>query len=226
MPEDLLRSAVRNNAEWCELVARSHGVSGKLLEKAWRTTGTMPPFYPNVVSIEAGMQRDEVSRLAENLPLNCGWKDSYADLDLTEFDFTVRFEANWYMHAGGALGAAIIDTIDTVTTAGELEEWIAAWGDTPPEKAIFLPALMGPKVRFIFRRSAGQIDAGLIANVSRDAIGITNAFGHPDGIAQCMRDTLGRAEGMPLVGYGSDDDLRMLEDLGFKGLGKLKIWVR
>jgi len=41
MPRNLLQSAIRNNAEWCELVAVSHGVSNGWLDNAWRATGSM-----------------------------------------------------------------------------------------------------------------------------------------------------------------------------------------
>jgi len=32
--------------------------------------------------------------------------------------------------------------------------------------------------------------------------------------------------GLPLVGYESDDDLGLAEELGFKRVGRLCVWVR
>ncbi|MFT4720407.1 MAG: hypothetical protein ACI9SB_001578 [Candidatus Azotimanducaceae bacterium] len=226
MPRNLLQSAIRNNAEWCELVARSHGVPNGWLDNAWRATGSMPAFYLNVVSLEASMGRGNTSSLAEGLPQNCGWKDSFADLDLVEFGFKMRFEAIWYALTKVDFSAAGAKLVGVVTSAEQLEEWVSAWGETPVEQPVLLPELMGPNVQFIFHQSAGRIDSGLIANMSADAVGITNSFGCPGGIAHCIRYAFERAQGVPVVGYGSDDDLRMLVSLGFKALGSLRVWVR
>jgi hypothetical protein len=58
------------------------------------------------------------------------------------------------------------------------------------------------------------------------AYGVTNSFGYPGGIAHCIRYASERAQGVPIVGYGSDDDLQMLASLGFKALGNLRVWIR
>ena len=217
---------MRNNAEWCELVANSHGVPNTWSDSVWYAAGRMPPFYPSVVSLEPGVRREDILELVQNLPPECGWKDSFADLDLTEFDFSVGFEANWYALSGPLRGAYSAKSVATVTSADELDEWTAAWDETPIGQSIFLPNLIGPNVRFLFRRNAESIDAGLVATESMDAVGLTNTFGSPEGIAQCICGTFESAHGLPLVGYGSADELRMMAALGFKDLGRLRVWLR
>ena len=224
--QDLFHSAVHNNAEWCELVASAHNIASERLENAWKTTESMPPFYPNVVSTKAGTNAEEVSQLAGGLPRKCAWKDSYADLDLTDHGFSIIFDAHWYARSGNHPNLASPEAVEKVSSTKELEEWIAAWGDTLPNQPIFTPELLTQNVRFVLRRAAGQMDAGLILNWSANAVGISNTFGKPDGIVDCISYAVENANGLPLVGYGSSKELRELEPLGFKDLGKLRVWVR
>ena len=91
---------------------------------------------------------------------------------------------------------------------------------------IFVPEIMQGNVQFLFRQSAGKIDSGLILNRSSDAVGITNSFGKHDGVVECLGYAVHSANGLPLVGYGSTEELSDLERLGFTGLGKLRVWIR
>jgi len=226
MPESLLHSAVRNNADWCALVAASHDVPNSWNKKVWCASGKMPPFYPNVVTLKDGITNEQASEIAESLPKKCAWKDSFADLDLTDFGFKVAFEAQWYGLSETLATQLSSEPVHEVSSEEELENWVSAWGETPDGQSIFTSKLLEPRVRFLFRRTAGEIDSGLIANLSDDVVGISNTFGHPDGIAQCISKVSETNNGFPLVGYGSEDDLRELSKLGFVGLGKLRIWLR
>lgn len=223
---DLLLGAVRNNAEWCELVAHSHGVHSQWLGQAWSTTTRMPPFYPNVVSIESGIKKETVAGIAAELPENCAWKDSFAELELGEYGFKVLFEANWIVLTDSLSSEAACSPASFVTSSGELAEWIAAWGETPIGKTIFLPELLGSKVRFIFCKNGEKISSGLIANHSVNSVGISNCFGDSKEISQCIRRAYEWAKGLPVVSYGSDVELKEMQDRGFKELGDLRVWVR
>lgn len=46
-----LQLALRNNAEWCDLVCRSHGQLGQFHDSAWVDYGPVPEFYPNIISL-------------------------------------------------------------------------------------------------------------------------------------------------------------------------------
>ena len=223
---DLLLSAVRNNAEWCELVAHSHGVHGQWLGQAWRTNIRMPPLYPNAVSIESGIQKEILADIAAELPENCAWKDSFAELELTEYGFNILFEANWLALTDSLSGETAMRPASFVTSSDELAKWIAAWGETPIGKTIFLPELLGSKVRFIFCKNGEKISSGLIANHSVNSVGISNWFGNFKEISQCIRRAYEWAEGLPLVCYSSDSELKEMQERGFKELGNLRVWVR
>lgn len=226
MIDNLLHDAILNNADWCELVANSHGITNERFENAWRTKGRMPPFYPNVVSTIANTDAEGLTQLAEGLPPKCGWKDSYADIDLTEHGFSISFNAHWYALTGSHPNLTNTKTVGDVSSTSELEQWIAAWGETPLNRTIFTPELLTKNVLFLYRQTAGKKDSGLILNRSANVVGISNTFGNPDGIAECISYAVKNANGLPLVGYGSSEELRGLEYLGFEDLGILRVWVR
>ena len=226
MTGDLLGKAILNNIEWCKLVATSHEVQSECLSNAWRTVGIMPPFYPNVISTVAAIGSKELSQLAVGLPEKCAWKDCYANLELSEYGFSVLFESHWYALSGNPYKIKFSEAVENVSSVEMLKEWVAAWGETPLNQSIFIPKILKENVRFVFRNSAGTIDAGLILNYSDNSVGITNVFGDLDGIVECLGYAVKSASGVPLVGYGSKDELSQLKRLGFTGLGKLRVWVR
>ncbi len=222
----LLNIAVRNNAEWCERVALSHGVDCKWLTDAWFTTSLMPPFYPNVVSLKPGIDEESILALEKDLPEHCCWKDSFGELKLEQFGFKVILESSWYACLELNINDPCSELTGVVTSKEEQREWIDSWGETPSEADIFLPALPGSQVKFIFSMNEGRMVSGLIANVGDSAVGISNTFGNANGIAQCVKFAFDWANGLPLVGYGSHDELCMMEKLGFEGVGKLRVWLR
>ncbi len=223
--KSLLQEAVRNNADWCERVASSHSVLSVWRGDAWTTSGDMPPFYPNVVTLKKGISLDRAAEIAEELPENCGWKDSFADLDLSAFGFKVGIEAHWYGLSERAAAPESVSVCEVTTTEG-LESWIAAWGATPNGATIFRSEIVQQNVRFLYRMTASEIDAGLIANIDSGVVGISNAFGSSDGVVQCIDAAMKIGNGRSIVGYGSEEELGSLMKLGFVGLGKLRIWLR
>jgi len=46
-----LRWAVRNNANWCDLVCRSHGIRTTFGPELWVTTERSPNFYPDAITL-------------------------------------------------------------------------------------------------------------------------------------------------------------------------------
>ena len=186
----------------------------------------MPPFYPNLVTLREGINSEQVLEYVEILPDQCGLKDSFADLDLTAYGFRIGFEAHWYGLSGKVRSQSGTEFVREVSSVGDLAAWVSAWGETPDGESIFRNDLLQPKVRFLFRQKDGEIDSGLITNLCGDVVGISNAFGQPDGIAQCIGAVSKSRNGLPLVGYGSQEELNALTNLGFLGLGELRVWLR
>ena len=48
---DRLVLAARNNALWCDAVARAHGVKATLDDTAWTSPTRTPPYYPDAVTL-------------------------------------------------------------------------------------------------------------------------------------------------------------------------------
>ena len=110
-------AAARNNAAWVDAVARSHGVPTRSDGTAWRADGRMPPFYPNLVTLDPAV---EPGPLLADPPRGAaaGWglKDSFAGLDLALQGFVPAFDAVWLARTeprastGGASGSKTIST--------------------------------------------------------------------------------------------------------------------
>ena len=89
-----IQQAARNNAELCDIVCRTHGVTGVFVTDAWTSARRTPPLYPDAVTLEPGVvARDLLTRI-DTRP-GCSVKDSFADLDLRAAGFTILFSAEW-----------------------------------------------------------------------------------------------------------------------------------
>src|SRR4029453_1798166 len=91
-----VQDAARNNALWCDAMARAHGRAGELAAAHWLCREPMPPFYPNLVTLDASQRAlDDVRALRQSLPAGFGVKDSFSALSLERESFRLAFEAEW-----------------------------------------------------------------------------------------------------------------------------------
>ena len=119
--------AARNNAEWCNSFCRSRSVEAAFTEYMWATEERPPPFYPDAVTLRAGVDPlDVVARVQPGA--GCSVKDSFADLELSAFGFDVLFTAEWL--AGETIASQDTPGWSPVTDEPGLREWSAAWGDS------------------------------------------------------------------------------------------------
>jgi hypothetical protein len=237
--EQAVIRAARNNADWCDVVARAHGAAGRFLDELWSCDQRLPMFYPNLVTLTAhgeAPQREGVAALLERgPPLPWAVKDSFARLDLTAMGFDCLFEARWISHPPGEPRADPVDSSMNwrriETTAG-LEAWEQAWrrdlsaGSAP----IFPPALLrNPSLAFLAGTRGDAIVAGCVLNLSAGAIGLSNLFGADDRRAMvwsaCRNQALSLAPGLPIVGYERGEDLALARAAGFRELGPLRVWL-
>ena len=220
----IVAAAVRNNAAWVDAVARSHGVATRRDGPALRADGPMPPFYPNLVTLDPTL---DAPALVADPPRGAaaGWglKDSFAALDLTPEGFVPAFDATWIACDAAPAGAGAL----RIATPEGLARWTRGWGGTPEGATIFLPALLAaPGVRFYAVEAAGVVEAGLAALVDAEVAGYSNAFGPAAGIAACLAALAAEAGGRPLVGYEGGPALAAMTGLGFRPLGPLRVWSR
>jgi len=205
---DLRVAAARNNAVWCDAVARAHGSGGAFIAAAWLSRGPMPRLHPNLVTLDGAACRDahlEAIRQLEGSPPSVGWamKDSFAALDLAALDFRLLFEARWIHRPAKSLRA--VAGAQRVTDERALEDWELAWSGGTPAARVFLPALLQePDHALLAFRRDRAIVAGCVASRSDGVLGISNLFALADddeARRACLAAAMEFAPGLPLVGY-------------------------
>ena len=231
MSLELCAAAARNNAAWCDALARLNGAAGEFTAAAWINRGPAPRFYPNLVTLEGPHQeRAHLAALNQLMraPPAPGWavKDSFAALDLGGFD--PLFEARWIHRPAGAFGAS---GARRVTNVAMLAAWELAWraGESDVEGRLFAPALLRePDHAVIAATRDGAIVGGCIASRSDGVLGISNLFApaEDDGAvrAACLDAAMLLAPDAPLVGYEHGDSLARMKELGFSATGALRVW--
>jgi hypothetical protein len=219
-------AAARNNAGWCDLVCRSHGIPTVTSRQVWRAFRRSPPLYPDAVTLRAGVTEPEVLDGVDRSP-GCSVKDSDATLDLAPAGFRVLFEAEWIHRPptptspdAGALAWVAVRTPD------ELRSWAALHG----AGSVLRPQLLDhPEVVVL----AGVTDDGLVAGGigvrHAGVVGLCNVFtvsADPDlvwaGLADAVSD---RFPDLPLVGYEHGPDLTSARNAGFTSAGPLRVWL-
>jgi hypothetical protein len=234
-----IAQAARNNADWCDVVARSHGAGGKFLPELWFSDGKLPLFYPNLITLTAdgqAVQRERVAALLEQgPPLPWAVKDSFAALDLTALGFDRLFEASWIGLPPDEVSPPAEDLSirwHRVERPDDLVAWETAWRRdlSAGSAAIFQPALLQDStIAILAGRLGEEIVAGAVLNLSAGAIGLSNLFGPETARASvwndCRREAQARAPGLPVVGYERDEDLALALEAGFRVLGPLRVWL-
>jgi hypothetical protein len=223
--DDRVAAAADNNARWCDIVCRSHGISTALMPGHWVARQRAPRFYPDAVTRSADAPPADVLELADDGP-GCSVKDSFAALELAPLGFEVLFEAQWIFREP-APGTGAAASWSVVETEADLIEWTAAFGDAGTPR----PELLhDPSVRILAARDHDGIGAGAIANRTGSVVGVSNVFTTsiaPDeawsGLARTLADGW---ESLPLVGYEHGEDLDAALAAGFEAIGPLRIWLR
>ncbi|WP_250008431.1 hypothetical protein [Actinoplanes sp. M2I2] len=209
-------AAVRNNADWCAAVLRSHGLGYTFGPRVWRSAGPTPPYYPEAITLRPdATPADVLGKQAV--------KDSFAALDLAPHGYTELFAARWIHRPATAAAGA---TTERVTTAAALAEWQRAWhgrDDEPPD--VFRPALLDdPSVTVHAVRDGDRFVGGFVLNRTGAVAGLSNLFAvDPDDRPVVWSSVPG---GRPLVGYESGDDLEHAGAAGFRATGALRVWLR
>jgi len=217
--------AARNNAEWCDLVCRAHGIETVFDEDGWFAGRRTPRFYPDAVTLREGLAAGDLLPRIDSSP-GCSIKDSFASVDLSGDGFGLLFEAEWIhreptpQRIGSGLRWAAMQT------AEGLAVWTAARGDGHH----FDPSLLdNAAVAFLLALDGDVPVAGAIANRSAGAVGLSNLFSvgaDPDEVWVGASDAIAvRFPGLPLVGYERGASLSAARRAGFVTVGPLRVWA-
>jgi hypothetical protein len=231
--------AARNNAEWCDRVARSHDAAGSFMPDFWSSAGKLPSFYPNLVTLTAeGVETQRahvVALLEKGPPLPWAVKDSFARLDLTALGFDCLFEASWIRlppdgsRSGSAQGSM---RWRRVRKPDELVVWEKAWRRDLPAGSlpIFRPVLLrDPAITILAGIVGERIVAGCVLNRAVGCLGLSNLFGPEDALATVWRECRDQARSiapeLPLVGYEQGEDLALARAASFRSAEPLRVWL-
>lgn len=228
----LIHDAARNNAELCDIVCRTHGVTGVFASDAWTSTRRTPPLYPDAVTLEPGVVATDLLVRVDTGP-GCSVKDSFADLDLRADGFEVLFSAEWIHRPAQPTApdpAATVDWAPIVDDAG-LGRWSAAGAQDGDPPDLFRPALVRhPDIVMLGGYVDDNLVAGALLNRSATVVGLSNVFPDPRTLADAwtgLLATIGEQfPGLPIVGYESEDSIDAARDHGFTSLGPLRIWIK
>jgi hypothetical protein len=86
--------AVRENAEWCDLYVRAHGIEAEFSPGLWWAHSRTPEFYPDAVTLAPDVSPATVLARIDGSS-GASVKDSFAALDLSPYGFEILFEAQW-----------------------------------------------------------------------------------------------------------------------------------
>jgi hypothetical protein len=240
MDVDLAAVAARNNAEWCDAVCRTHGITGEFAADAWTSARRTPPLYPEAVILARGASAAAVlARVDAGAEVTV--KDSFCDLDLEREGFDVLFDATWVCRPtapgsatlpASTAGRAGQVTWRTVTAAGMFATWLFAWSRFNPgqERVLLSTLLDDPSVSVLAAVHDDEVVAGGIVNQSASCLGISNLFdGTGDALAtlEGFADAAaGIASGLPVVGYVSPEAVDAVAQVGFTPIAPLRVLTR
>ena len=222
--------AALNNAEWCDVVARSHGVETEIDPDVWIARTRTPPYYPDAVTLVPNPAIPDLLRRVD-ASAGCSIKDSFASLDLGPFGFRVLFEARWItrrLDVPTARGAEA--TWARMREASELAAWETAWSGGLGPQGLFRADLLAiDAVSVLAAYEADRIVAGAILNRSAEVVGVSNVFSLPGRKHAAWQGCLARASALypaaTMVGYQSSGDLDIALDHGFETAGPLRVWI-
>jgi hypothetical protein len=226
----LVRAAARNNAEWCAVMSRSHGLASSFSVRAWAAPARTPLYYPDAVTLVPGADPAALAARIDTTVPGASVKDSFADLDLTEEGFHVLFAARWIHRPASAPAIAPDLSWDVVGDRDTLRAWALAWDDGDGNAGLFRPELLGDPATFVLAglSADGRIVAGAVASRGDDVVGISNVFargGGPDAAWPVVLEAVHWLfPTLPVVGYEHGDDLASAVHHGFEPIGPLRVW--
>jgi len=219
-------AGARNNADWCELVCRTHGVATARDHHGWVALRRSPPMYPDAVTLSEDASADELLRRLD-MSAGCSVKDSFASIDLTAIGFRVLFEAEWIYRLPVERATDNPATWAAVRTPEQLRAFSAAHGGGE----VFRPGLLDDAAVVVLAAWHGDaVVGGAVGNHSDSVVGISNLFSTTAAADEVWAGAVAAVSavfpGLPLVGYELGASLAAAHRAGFRSAGPLQVWLK
>lgn len=214
--------AARNNADWYAMMWDIRGLRYTHDAHGFRAIDPPPPYHGWATAVPGAPIKALIAPLLDKPGFAV--KDGGGQHDLTGMGLQKLFEAKWLWHVGDA--DASTDGWEPVTSPSALSEWEDAWRESSPSNQRQFPEAILARRDIVFwgRRNFGGYDAGVIANLSNDCVGLSNMFGaDARGAATTLCAQFG--DGRHVVGYERGDDLAQALAAGWQTVGDLAVWV-
>lgn len=232
---DRIALAARNNALWCDVVARSHGISTTTDAEVWAASTRTPPYYPDAVTLSPTVGEYDVLARVDDSD-GCSVKDSWARLDLSLEDFARIVVGEWvWLDPSTPVPRTGGPTWRRVNTPEGMAAWVRAWASDPEAEAVLRPTLLDePGVHVLAARPAedtgAPVVAGAVVHVTGEVAGVGNVFsraGDDDTVwaaaAAAAREVVGA---LPLVGWEAGASVDAAVAAGCERLGPLSVWLK
>lgn len=222
--------AANNNADLYEAMFSSQGLRYKRLPFAFAGRDGPPPYYSNLTALSPNHIDEivlQIKALAKQFNGAIGLKDSFRQLNVEANGFDVLFGASWIWREPD------IQTTSShwqpVENETDLLLWEEAWkkyGSATRRRMFNVEMLERPEISFLGHKNHGEFEAGCIANMSADCIGISNFFSRSPSefvFAQATAAVASTGPRLPVVGYESGAGLEYARMTGFRSVGDLRI---
>jgi hypothetical protein len=225
----VVHAAARNNAEWCDALCRTHGITAHFDADSWTSPKRTPPFYPDAVTLDAGVLPAQLLAKIDRRA-GCSVKDSFADLELDNEGFRVLFRGEWLLDKRED-GLQLPSRWWVVETREQLADWESAWNVSGSTSSLFRPSLLASSAIAVLAQDDGKwIVGGAVVNRSATVIGLSNVFHRHGDLESVWRGAASAAHTrwgpMPVVGYDSGTALDAAHRAGFGTVGELVVWVK
>jgi len=219
--------AIENNVALCQCIADIHKVPTILNSEVWMATRSMPPYYPNLITISPNADVDDcIDNLRQRLQPGWGVKDSFACLDLSANGFVIAVKGHWFVAPTEDI---LVENkfsqyrILTVQCRDEFNRWISAW-DSVMDGKIFLPEILKIRnLKFVLVENEGDIIGGVLLNKSNSDVGMSNWFGKLLSVVEMISRNFGAKQ--QLVGYANESEIDQLGSIGFKINQEMRVWI-
>lgn len=228
------RIAASNNADLCAAILNANGKRFERDKVAFLCLDDPLPYYPKMVSLDPTATAELEARIRNKHEMGQivdSVKDSFSGMDADALGLMVLFEASWiWCDAERQNMPADWVRIDN---AADLSDWHTAWsGDSSPADQMIFPSacLNDPNLAFLARRKGTTVEAGCVANLSENAVGLSNVFSvHPNQqrlFEEALPAVSAFGNGRPVVGYEQGDSLAAALSIGFREVGPLRVLLR